>query len=64
MATYRVLTPESVDDGITVECDAHGESETFAPGHRTVAFRCSGCGTELGIEIGTAGEWRALTERC
>ncbi|MFB6361337.1 MAG: hypothetical protein ABEH59_08455 [Halobacteriales archaeon] len=64
MAAYRVHTPESVDEGITVECQSHGDTETFPPDHRKVAFQCSGCETEIEIVIRTAGDWRALTERC
>lgn len=64
MVSYRVHTPDGVDEGVTVECEAHGEEETFPPGHRKVAFQCPACETEVGIEIGGAGDWRALTERC
>lgn len=64
MSSYRVETPEATDDGIRVECETHGTSETFDHGHRKVSFYCADCGYEVGIDLQDAEDWRELTERC
>lgn len=64
MTSYRVVPPDGPEDGIRVECEAHGESQTFQPGYRTVAFHCSECDIEVGIRIEDTEDWRELTEMC
>lgn len=64
MTSYRVVPPEGPEDGIRVECEVHGESETYEPGYRTVAFHCAECDVEVGIRIEDTEDWRELTEWC
>lgn len=64
MASYRVVDPEGLDEGIRVVCEDHGESETFQPGFRTVAFHCARCGIEVSITLENTAEWRDLGEMC
>lgn len=64
MASYRVVAPDGPDEGIRIECEAHGKSETFEPGYRKVAFHCSACEREVGIQLEDTKEWRELTEMC
>lgn len=64
MVSYRVQAPEEPDEGIRIECEAHGEGKTFEIGYRKVAFHCDECGIEIEVKIGDTEDWRELTELC
>lgn len=64
MATYRVEHPEEFGQGVRVECEEHGESETFEPGRRKAAFHCDACGIEISVHLEDTEDWRELTEMC
>jgi uncharacterized protein (DUF983 family) len=64
MPGYSVEIPERQERGIQVTCEAHGETEEFQPGYRTVAFYCEQCGYELELTVHDLHEWRDLQEMC